>query len=64
MPLDEHQQGHIGPTQEFSETANTWFDGSLHGIADETSWAEEGYDTTGNGLYWFWDSAWGESRPS
>lgn len=63
MPLYEPQQGHSGPGQVFSEP-DTWFNPDLHGLGDESSWADEGYDITGNGLYWFWNSAWSESRPS
>ncbi|KAH3905824.1 hypothetical protein HBH56_214070 [Parastagonospora nodorum] len=63
MPLYEPQHGHSGPGQVFSEP-DTWFNPDLHGLGDESSWADEGYDITGNGLYWFWNSAWSESRPS
>jgi len=33
------------------------------GINGEVEWRDEvGVDTTGNGLYWFWDSMWGEPQ--
>jgi hypothetical protein len=63
MPINEYQQVHNGPGQDLPQATNTWFDAGLHGLGDEPSWAEENYDITGNGLYWFWDSAWTEPRP-
>jgi hypothetical protein len=61
--VDAHEQAHNISNQVFDETSATWFDNSLQGLDDETAWADEGnFDITGNGLYWFWDSTWGESR--
>jgi hypothetical protein len=51
------------PSQVFNETSNTWFDNSLEGLGNETGWADKAnLDITGNGLYWFWESTWGDSR--
>jgi hypothetical protein len=59
-----HEHLNAVPSQIFDETSNTWFNNSLQGLGDEIGWADEGnFDITGNGLYWFWDSTWGEPRP-
>jgi hypothetical protein len=58
--IDNLAQHHDAPSQVFDDVNETWFDPDMQDIG----WNEEGnYDITGNGLYWFWDSTWGDTRP-
>lgn len=61
--IDYQEQAHETPGQIFDEANLAWFDPELQGIGNGVDWANEGnYDITGNGLYWFWNSAWGENH--
>jgi hypothetical protein len=57
---DDLGHNHDATSQILDDVNNTWFDPNLQDL----DWNEEGsYDITSNGLYWFWDSAWGDTRP-
>lgn len=56
----------IQDTSQFADVSTTSLSNVGHenlGNHDEVEWRDEVLaDTTGNGLYWFWDSMWGEPQ--
>ncbi|KAF2105356.1 fungal-specific transcription factor domain-containing protein [Lophiotrema nucula] len=48
-------------TQPWAETA--FSDQNIEGYSLEQPYDESGVDLSNNGLYWFWDSIWNDTRP-
>ncbi|KAF2818434.1 hypothetical protein CC86DRAFT_399249 [Ophiobolus disseminans] len=61
--IDDQSQGDNVARQVVEGSCDTWFDTNLQSLDEEADWGGSGnFDITGSGLYWFWDSAWGEHR--
>jgi hypothetical protein len=59
----EHRDHDDPHSQNFDEGNAAWSDANLQGINGDLGWIDEAsVDTTGNGLYWFWDTTWGDAR--